>query len=194
MSDFGDGDGDGDGDGGDGDGDGDGTAGDGDGGTTSGYNPQSNSPDHVSSASSTQAGQQNIINSVGTPDSVYLRYNSQTGVLDVVNSTTGTSAELATGYAGNGAGLNNPSDQFCTNIGPPPTGTWQIGASTSSATMGPDILPLSPVNVPGNNRTGLYIHGDNSNQNYTASTGCIILNAPTRAAITASGISTLVVN
>jgi hypothetical protein len=80
------------------------------------------------------------------------------------------------GYAGNGAGLNNPDACNQKMVGPLPTGKYEIlGAVDKPESVGHFALPLAPD--PGNEMFGrgsFYIHGDNPAMNETASDGCIV--------------------
>lgn len=84
---------------------------------------------------------------------------------------------IATGYAGNGDGLNNPAMQDAHGVGPLPQGEYLIGdLMPSHDTVGLNVLPLIPN--PDNKmfgRSGFFIHGDNPAMNHSASDGCIVL-------------------
>lgn len=101
---------------------------------------------------------------------------------------------IATGYSGNGDGLNNPSMQNVPNVGPVPTGNYTIGKDFTHKDKGPVCLRLTPRsdNVM-NGRDGFLIHGDNKAMNQTASQGCIILPRVTRVRIANSGDNDLTV-
>lgn len=102
---------------------------------------------------------------------------------------------IATGYAGIGPGLNNPADQDKPFQGPLPTGSYGIGpVIADGGHLGPYVMALSPWAV--NNmfgRSGFYIHGDNQDQNNTASNGCIVLARQWRTMIANSNDTLLVV-
>jgi hypothetical protein len=102
---------------------------------------------------------------------------------------------IAKGYAGIGAGVNNPAAQNQPFQGPLPQGTYTIDPVVQDGGhMGPYVLPLEPW--PVNNmfgRAGFYIHGDTPARNQTASNGCIVLDRQWRALIATSGDSTLLV-
>lgn len=86
---------------------------------------------------------------------------------------------FARGYAGKGAGKNNPAMQGVRKTGPIPRGLWRMAGVTSS--KGPVTIVLEPE--AGTNtldRSAFRIHGDNRRVNYTASEGCIILNRSAR--------------
>ena len=95
---------------------------------------------------------------------------------------------IATGYAGIGAGLNNPNAQGTPFVGPIPQGTYDIGPPRDDGGhMGPFVLPLTPWAV--NNmfdRAGFFIHGDTPARNNSASNGCIILDRQWRTMIAQS--------
>ena len=89
------------------------------------------------------------------------------------------------GYAGNGAGLNNPDACNQKMVGPLPQGQYEIlGAVDKPESVGAFALPLAPD--PSNEMFGrgsFYIHGDNPAMNETASDGCIVTNRDTRLLI-----------
>lgn len=98
------------------------------------------------------------------------------------------------GYAGNGAGLNNPAMQNVQNIGPLPQGTYTIGPQYKNPNTGVATMNLTPAAT--NNMFGrslFRIHGDNAAQNNSASEGCIIQNRNVRDQIYNSGDTTLIV-
>lgn len=62
-------------------------------------------------------------------------YFQSTGELwHLSNTGTDAAAYVATGYAGQGAGLNNPSMQNEIDFGPPPQGGWDIGPQQTNVT------------------------------------------------------------
>jgi hypothetical protein len=106
-------------------------------------------------------------------------YHQSTGVLDH------NGAPLLTGYAGHGAGLNDPAMQDQHDIGPLPQGMYTMTALIDSPHTGVAtiILDPNPVNQMFG-RSGFRIHGDNEAANHTASDGCIIAgHAPDRTNI-----------
>lgn len=121
-------------------------------------------------------------------DGLDWQYSQSTGRL----SHNGSS--VATGYSGNGLGLNNPAMQGAPNSGPIPQGTWTIGSAYNSPNTGPRTLMLTPA--PGTNalgRSAFRIHGDNGRGNQSASKGCIIVGPSVRNQIIDSGDNVLVV-
>lgn len=115
-------------------------------------------------------------------------YNSATGGL----YHNGTYIE--TGYAGHGAGVNDPSMQSISRVGPLPTGRYTIGPQYYSPNTGRATMALTPA--PTNQmygRSAFRIHGDNSQRNRTASEGCMIFNRDIRDQIANSGDTDLVV-
>lgn len=102
--------------------------------------------------------------------------------------------EVGHGYAGNGAGLNNPAMTNVPNVGPLPIGKYKIGEPYNDGQVGVFALPLTPD--PSNEMFGrslFRIHGDNSKLNHSASHGCIVLPRPVRNDIANSGDDDLVV-
>lgn len=102
---------------------------------------------------------------------------------------------IATGYAGIGAGLNNPAAQNQPFVGPLPAGTYTIGTvMADGGHMGPYVLPLAPWSANQMfGRAGFFIHGDTPARDNTASNGCIVLDRQWRQMITQSGDTVLTV-
>jgi hypothetical protein len=85
---------------------------------------------------------------------------------------------LGTGYAGHGAGVNNPALQSIQNTGPLPQGVYTINPPVDTATHGPYVMWLTPN--PANEmfgRFGFGIHADEvaNPGKRLASTGCIVM-------------------
>jgi hypothetical protein len=117
----------------------------------------------------------------------YWEYSQSTGRLTHVDSD-GTRKFVATGYAGQGEGLNNPDMQDVKHVGPIPRGTWDIGNQYNHTVLGRHVMNLTPrAGTNTFNRTAFRIHGDNSYLNYSASEGCIILGLKVRDQIAKSG-------
>ncbi len=101
---------------------------------------------------------------------------------------------VATGYAGNGAGLNNPAMQNANGIGPLPQGNYTIQPQQDNTTNGPrpHKLPASMRLTPNpanqmNGRAGFLIHGPHSNDHHDSSNGCPIFAKNVRDKIGNSG-------
>lgn len=92
---------------------------------------------------------------------------------------------IGRGYAGNGAGLNNPDACDQKMVGPLPCGLYEIlSAVDKPESVGAFALPLAPD--PSNEMFGrgsFYIHGDNPAMNETASDGCIVTSRDVREMI-----------
>ncbi len=93
---------------------------------------------------------------------------------------------LGTGYAGHGAGLNNPAMQCVHDTGPLPQGVYSINPPVNTTAHGPYVMWLTPA--PSNHmfgRSGFGIHADEISNpgKYLASTGCIVMSAAVRMAI-----------
>ena len=99
------------------------------------------------------------------------------------------------GYAGHGAGKNQPAMENIHDIGPIPRGNWLIlGPPSDTTGHGPYVLRL--IAFPGTQtfgRGGFLIHGDSVSAPGTASLGCIVLAPDVRHAIWMSGDHGLVV-
>jgi hypothetical protein len=105
-------------------------------------------------------------------------YSQSTGLFTCKDSS-GTVVFAQQCYSGKGDALNNPNLESVYQAGPIPRGVWVID-STHVDTIGPYTVNLTPV---GNNNVFSYgreasafrIHGDTTDQNQTASKGCIIM-------------------
>lgn len=105
-------------------------------------------------------------------------------------------AYVSTGYAGHGAGVDNPADEAIPDEGPIPEGTYQMGAwfndlepspPDTAEHKGPIVCHLTPE--PGTNdygRSGFMIHGDSVVHPGQASLGCAIADHATRLAMSES--------
>lgn len=107
-------------------------------------------------------------------------YNSKTGELWACNGDF--CMPLASGYAGKNNGLNNPEVDHVRSLGPLPRGTYAMRVDNHPRFAAPAIR-LTQTSGLTHDRSGFWIHGDNSAGNKTASSGCIVLNKVTRAAI-----------
>jgi hypothetical protein len=111
-----------------------------------------------------------------------LKYSQSTG--DLFNAS-GTLVD--TGYAGKGAGKNNPDQQCVADIGPIPRGFYAVRRAVTHPKLGPLAIRLDPD--AGNDmcgRSGFFIHGDRVSDPGNASEGCIIMKRATREAVDAS--------
>jgi hypothetical protein len=102
---------------------------------------------------------------------------------------------IASGYSGNGKGLNSPAMQGAVGVGPIPAGRWKMTElRLTGATTGPYTIVLEPE--PGTDtkgRSAFRIHGDNRLMDHSASHGCIILPPAIRHQIWESGDHELLV-
>ena len=89
------------------------------------------------------------------------------------------------GYAGNGDCLNNPEMCAMAQHGPLPTGFYVIGQPIDQPkSTGAYSLPLWPdISNQMFGRNGFFVHGDNPEQNQTASDGCIVTGRDVREVI-----------
>jgi hypothetical protein len=114
-------------------------------------------------------------------------YTQSTGVLLFPDGKKTT-----TGYSGHGAGKNNPAMQDVVMVGPIPVGSYTIGRRFDSELRGPVCLQLIPF--PKNEmfgRSGFLVHGDSRAHEGGASEGCIVIDRPTRVAMSSSTDNTL---
>lgn len=82
---------------------------------------------------------------------------------------------IATGWAGQLEGINNPDLQHVANIGPLPRGFYTIGPAYDHPHLGPLTMNLTPD--PGNEmygRDNFRIHGASAHHPEISSKGCII--------------------
>jgi hypothetical protein len=92
------------------------------------------------------------------------------------------------GYSGHGQGLNAPDMEAEHGVGPIPRGRWKITEwDTQHGALGPVVGILEPVGHTAHGRTLFRIHGDNAEQDHTASDGCIILGRVLREKMRDSG-------
>jgi hypothetical protein len=83
---------------------------------------------------------------------------------------------IATGYSGHGDGVNDPAMQSVPDVGPLPQGLYTISEASTHPHLGPLTMHLIPD--PSDemyDRSGFYVHGDNSKGNKSASKGCVVL-------------------
>jgi len=85
-------------------------------------------------------------------------------------------------YSGAPGHINDARSEAFVGKGPIPIGVYWCLAPRRHPTLGPIAIPLDPA---GSNemfgRSGFYVHGDNVKQDRSASQGCVICNATTRA-------------
>lgn len=96
------------------------------------------------------------------------------------------------GYSGYKGAANIPSRQCEKNIGPIPSGQYEVGSGRNSPNTGRMTLPLTPL--PGTKMCGrgdFRIHGDNKKHNHSASHGCIIMPRAVRDILNDEGGGTL---
>jgi RHS repeat-associated protein len=105
-------------------------------------------------------------------------YSQSTGQLTRVDAD-GNLTYVGTGYAGIGAGLNNPLMQNVPNVGPLPQGLYTIGPQQTNVTAEGHRLPASMRLTPSPanqmfNRKGFLIHGPHDDDQHDSSNGCPI--------------------
>lgn len=112
-------------------------------------------------------------------------YEQKTGILRFGEK------QIAQGYSGHDVGRNNPSMEDVRSTGPIPRGEYEIGPMYDTKSMGPHVMPVTPVGHNALGRSGFFIHGDNSTND--ASHGCIILPRAIRDFVATSGDKKLMV-
>jgi RHS repeat-associated protein len=120
-------------------------------------------------------------------------YEQFTGHLVCTDVATGKVVVNTVGYAGHGAGKNNPFMTDVPDTGPLPGGDYEIVAPAYyGARTGPVTLELVPsVNNLMFGRSLFRIHGDNSRDPGNASAGCPVIDPISRNIINNSGGGTL---
>ena len=91
------------------------------------------------------------------------------------------------GYAGKGAGKNNPEMQHVRHVGPLCRGFYTMEEPYNSTLRGPMCIPLRPD--PENEmfgRSAFLVHGDSIKKPGTASEGCMIQARKIRQMLVAS--------
>lgn len=96
---------------------------------------------------------------------------------------------ITRGYAGHGAGVNNPLYEDVRNLGPLPQGWYAIGDPYDHKRLGKYVLPLTPApETKMHGRSGFFIHGDNSTPDpEDGSHGCIVIAKQIREQVATSG-------
>lgn len=115
-----------------------------------------------------------------------IEYFQKTGIITLNNKLLGIC------YSGFGKGLNNPRLEASADIGPIPAGKYEITdwSVLPYENKGPLVAHLMPAEIF-TTRSGFLIHGDNPDQDYTASHGCIIASYSIRKQLYQSGITVL---
>jgi RHS repeat-associated protein len=123
-------------------------------------------------------------------------YSQSTGQLYHLNPATDATVYVATGYSGQGAGLNNPAMQTALDFGPIPQGVWTIGPQQTHVLSSRVRLPGSmrltaePGTTTPGRTGGFLIHGGDM-ATMSSSRGCIVLPPAIRNLIANSGDTTL---
>ncbi len=103
---------------------------------------------------------------------------------------------IGVGYSGRGAGLNNPALEGALCTGPIPRGVYTLGAvlETGPGRTGEYVIQLIPDDATratilalGRDPDSFFCHGDNIEQNHTASEGCIVAPRAVREALVQIG-------
>lgn len=118
-------------------------------------------------------------------------YHNSTGRL-VCTNAAGTTVVDETGYAGTGAGRNNPAMDNVPNVGPIPSGNYTVGTGHAGGHTGPQTLNVDAnAGTDTHGRDLFRIHGNNARND--ASQGCIIMGRTTRDTISNAGGASLTV-
>lgn len=118
-------------------------------------------------------------------------YEQSTGALFEVIS--GDLVLLDVGYSGAGADRDKPDRQHVIAKGPIPRGLWLLGGAVDHPRLGPIAIPLEPLASEEPQRSGFFIHGDNSRGDKSASRGCPIFGRNIRTRLARAGAATLTV-
>jgi Protein of unknown function (DUF2778) len=110
-------------------------------------------------------------------------YEQSSGVITAADGTRLSPP----GYAGNGAGKNNPTAQDQHDVGPLPCGFYTIGPAYDSPKTGPISMNLTPDESNSMfGRSGFRIHADEIEHPGYASDGCIVQSHAIRVRISLS--------
>ena len=119
-------------------------------------------------------------------NATFLRYSQTTGLMELihrVDGVDGPSEAVATGWAGNGPGKNNPDMDSVIGVGPLPRGFYSVCEPSNNQHTGPYSIRLIPYedNVM-HGRSDFLIHGASKdpNKHGQESMGCIILDRQSR--------------
>lgn len=107
-----------------------------------------------------------------------------TGQIEHVDAHGNVTA-VGQGYAGHGAGVNNPAMQGVLDTGPLPQGMYTIQSQRNNVTGSGTRLPASMRLTPSadndmQGRAGFLIHGPHANDNMDSSNGCPVVSRPVR--------------
>lgn len=108
-------------------------------------------------------------------------YSQSTGRLYLADRED-VRTHIATGYSGARDHVNRSEDEGRVALGPIPRGVWRMDPPANSPRLGPIAIGLEAADPKAAlGRSGFYVHGDNRAADGSASSGCIILDRPTRA-------------
>lgn len=96
------------------------------------------------------------------------------------------------GYAGNGAGKNNPDFQHKRNQGPLPRGEYSVEPAADDR-FRPPVFRLRQRKGPTFGRSGFLIHGASASNPSGSSHGCIVLERRHREAVGQYDVTALTV-
>lgn len=95
--------------------------------------------------------------------------------------------KVTVGWAGHGAGRNNPAMQQVHDTGPLPQGLYKVGSwgdaesePSYPAHLGPFIASITQIEGETFGRSGFYIHGPGGADPLQSSKGCIEIHRPGR--------------
>jgi hypothetical protein len=116
-------------------------------------------------------------------------YNNSTGRLVCTDAAGNTTVDQR-GYSGTGAGRDNPAMEGVQNVGPIPSGNYNVGTGHDGGHTGPQTLNVdAAAGTDTHGRDAFRIHGNNARND--ASQGCIIMPRNVRDAISNAGGATL---
>ena len=99
-------------------------------------------------------------------------YSQSTGIVAGPDGAT-----VASGWAGNGHGKNNPTEQATRCVGPLPQGLYVVGEWTEHPRLGRMVAPLTMIEGDAFGRSEFWIHGPSTKaERYgQESLGCIVI-------------------
>lgn len=87
-------------------------------------------------------------------------------------------------YSGKGTFRDDPTATALKGQGPIPVGMYRALNPRDHPTLGPVAIPLEPHPATETyGRGGFYIHGDNGRGDFSASSGCIVVQRSARIAV-----------
>lgn len=95
-----------------------------------------------------------------------------------------TTVPVYIAYSGKGVHRDDPAATALKGLGPIPVGIYRTLDHRKHPTLGEHAIPLDPhPSTETFGRSGFYIHGDNGRADFSASSGCIVVQRSARLAV-----------